>query len=91
MLRRKCNRRNTICSDNFYRLRYRFNCNYVVSGHLCLGFIFLGRSDVHHFYYIGFFTLLLNGSTCKGHLNRTAPDLIVQLMAVFIQQVDVIG
>ena len=90
MLRLKCNRLNTLFSENLHRLRRSFNRNYIVSSHFSLSFVFFGSGYIHNLHYIGFFTLLLNGRTSKGHLHRPAPNLIIQLMAVFIQQVNVI-
>ena len=80
----------TLFPSNLYWFRNRFEGNHIFCGHISLGFVFFGSFDVHNLYDIRFLTVLFNRNTSKGHLHRTAPNLIIQLMAVFIQKGDII-
>ena len=75
---------------NIHYFRYWFNRKNITRGYLSLRFIFLCSSHIHDFYCIGFFTVLLNWSTCKGNFYCATPNLIIQLIAVPVKKVNVI-
>ena len=91
MLRLKRHLRHAVPFRYIHGLGHGFYGNHILGLDFGLGFGLFGGLDVHHFHAVRVLTVLLHGRTAEGDFHDAVPDLVVQLVAVGIQKVDVVG
>ena len=91
MLRLEADRVNAVLGIHLNRFCCGLYGNNILCLDIRLGLFVLGGLHVHDFYGVGFFTVLFDQCAGECHFHHAAPDLVVQLSAVGIQKIDIVG
>ena len=91
MLRLKAHGLNTSIRLYSNRIRYGLHRYDIFRLNISLNLVLFGSGYIHNLYCIGIFAVFLNRRAAECYFHNAAPDLVIQLIAFCIQQVNIIG